>query len=85
MKAVLSHPHVAEWIDKAQDEPWVIEQYEAARPPRRALRVIVGRPVLVDVAAVGGEHHVDVRIAAARIRAAADDMKLQSRSLSLIR
>ena len=30
MKAVLSHPHVAEWIDEAQDEPWVIEQYEAA-------------------------------------------------------
>jgi glutathione S-transferase len=30
MKAVLSQPHVAEWIDKAQDEPWVIEQYEAA-------------------------------------------------------
>jgi glutathione S-transferase len=29
IKAVLSHPHVAEWIDKAQDEPWVIEQYEA--------------------------------------------------------
>lgn len=29
MKAVLSHPDVAEWIDKAQDEPWVIEQYEA--------------------------------------------------------
>ena len=28
MKAVLSHPHVTEWIDKAQDEPWVIEQYE---------------------------------------------------------
>ena len=28
MKAVLSHPHVAEWIDKAQDEPWVIEHYE---------------------------------------------------------
>jgi len=28
IKAVLSHPHVAEWIDKAQDEPWVIEQYE---------------------------------------------------------
>ncbi len=28
MKAVLSHPHVAEWIDKAQDEPWVIEAYE---------------------------------------------------------
>ena len=30
MKAVLSQPHVAEWIDRAQDEPWVIEQYEAA-------------------------------------------------------
>jgi glutathione S-transferase len=29
IKAVLSHPHVAEWIDKAQDEPWVIEAYEA--------------------------------------------------------
>ena len=28
MKAVLSHPHVTEWIDAAQDEPWVIEQYE---------------------------------------------------------
>ena len=28
MKAVLSHPHVIEWIDKAQDEPWVIELYE---------------------------------------------------------
>lgn len=28
MKAVLSHPDVAEWIDKAQDEPWVIEAYE---------------------------------------------------------
>ena len=28
MKAVLSHPHVMEWIDKAQDEPWVIEKYE---------------------------------------------------------
>ena len=30
IKAVLSHPHVAEWIDQAQDEPWVIEQYEDA-------------------------------------------------------
>ena len=28
MKAVLSQPHVAEWVDKAQDEPWVIEAYE---------------------------------------------------------
>ncbi len=52
MKAVLSHPHVAEWIDKAQDEPWVIEQYEVARPPRRAVDP-VRRAVLVDVAAVG--------------------------------
>jgi glutathione S-transferase len=29
MKAVLSHPHVTEWIDAAQDEPWVIDAYEA--------------------------------------------------------
>ena len=29
MKAVLSHPDVNDWIDKAQDEPWVIEQYES--------------------------------------------------------
>ena len=28
MRAVLDHPHVAEWIEKAQDEPWVIEEYE---------------------------------------------------------
>ena len=32
MKAVLSHPDVAEWIDKAQDEPWVIEAYEGKNP-----------------------------------------------------
>ena len=31
MKSVLSHPHVAEWIDKAQDEPWVIEELEIDR------------------------------------------------------
>jgi glutathione S-transferase len=31
MKAVFSHPHVAEWIDKAQDEPWVIDQYESGK------------------------------------------------------
>jgi glutathione S-transferase len=31
MKAVLSHTDVAEWIDKAQDEPWVIEQYEVGK------------------------------------------------------
>ena len=28
MKAVLSHPDVGDWIDKAQDEPWVIDAYE---------------------------------------------------------
>ena len=28
VKAVLSHPAVAEWIELAQDEPWVIEEYE---------------------------------------------------------
>jgi glutathione S-transferase len=31
MKAVLSQPHVAEWIDKAQDEPWVIDQWEVGK------------------------------------------------------
>jgi glutathione S-transferase len=31
MKHVISHPHVAEWIDKAQDEPWVIDQYEKGK------------------------------------------------------
>jgi glutathione S-transferase len=31
MKAVLSQPHVTEWIDKAQDEPWVIDQYEVGK------------------------------------------------------
>ena len=30
MNAVLSHPHVVDWIEKAQDEPWVIEEYEPA-------------------------------------------------------
>ena len=38
MKAVLSHPHVAEWIDKAQDEPWVIEQYEVGMNEKRPAR-----------------------------------------------
>ena len=28
MSDVLRHAHVAEWIEAAQDEPWVIEQYE---------------------------------------------------------
>jgi glutathione S-transferase len=27
-RAVLEHPHVREWIEAAQDEPWVIEKYE---------------------------------------------------------
>ena len=31
MKAVHSHSHVVEWIDKAQDEPWVIDQYEVGK------------------------------------------------------
>ena len=30
VKAVLSHPAVSDWIDQAQDEPWVIERYEDA-------------------------------------------------------
>ncbi len=27
-EAVMHHPHVVEWIELAQDEPWVIEAYE---------------------------------------------------------
>jgi len=29
MEAVLEHPAVEEWIEKAQAEPWVIEEFEA--------------------------------------------------------
>jgi glutathione S-transferase len=32
MSDVLKQPHVATWIDAAQDEPWVIEQFEQASP-----------------------------------------------------
>lgn len=28
MQAVLSYPHVRQWLDAAQQEPWVIEAYE---------------------------------------------------------
>lgn len=28
MEAVLAHEHVVDWIELAQDEPWVIEEYE---------------------------------------------------------
>jgi glutathione S-transferase len=31
MEAMLGHPWMREWIDAAQEEPWVIEQYEAAQ------------------------------------------------------
>jgi hypothetical protein len=30
MDAVLSHEHVVDWIEKAQDEPWVIDALEPA-------------------------------------------------------
>ncbi len=30
MEAILSHPWMEEWIEGAQEEPWVIEQYEHA-------------------------------------------------------
>jgi glutathione S-transferase len=30
MEAVLGQEHVVEWIELAQEEPWVIEEYEAA-------------------------------------------------------
>ncbi len=31
MDSVLHHAHVVEWIELAQDEPWVIEQYEPSK------------------------------------------------------
>lgn len=34
MSDVLRHPDVAAWIDAAQDEPWVIEQYEGPQGTR---------------------------------------------------
>ena len=30
IEAVVNHPHVADWIAQAQDEPWVIDRYEEA-------------------------------------------------------
>jgi len=30
MEAILTHPWMQEWINAAQEEPWVIEQYEQA-------------------------------------------------------
>jgi glutathione S-transferase len=30
MEAILGHPWMREWIDAAQEEPWVIEHYELA-------------------------------------------------------
>lgn len=30
MEAVMRHHHVRDWIEQAQDEPWVIEEYEPA-------------------------------------------------------
>ena len=30
MEAMLSHPWLREWLEAAQDEPWVIERYEEA-------------------------------------------------------
>jgi glutathione S-transferase len=28
--AVLAHPHVREWLEAAQQEPWIIERFETA-------------------------------------------------------
>jgi glutathione S-transferase len=29
MEAILHHPWMLQWIEAAQEEPWVIERYEA--------------------------------------------------------
>jgi glutathione S-transferase len=36
MEAVLAQPDVVEWIELAQDEPWVIEEYEPDKEPADA-------------------------------------------------
>ena len=36
MEAVLAQEHVVEWIELAQDEPWVIEEYEPEKEPAEA-------------------------------------------------
>lgn len=36
MENVLHHEHVVEWIELAQDEPWVIEDYEPDKEPETA-------------------------------------------------
>ncbi len=36
MEAVLAQEHVVEWIELAQDEPWVIEEYEPEKEPEPA-------------------------------------------------
>lgn len=36
MENVLHHAHVVEWIELAQDEPWVIEDYEADKETEAA-------------------------------------------------
>ena len=36
MEAVLHRGDVVEWIEMAQDEPWVIEQYERSDDPKKA-------------------------------------------------
>ena len=35
MEAVVRQPHVASWIEQAQDEPWVIEEYEPTAATKR--------------------------------------------------
>ncbi|HWH18618.1 MAG TPA: glutathione S-transferase family protein [Allosphingosinicella sp.] len=32
MEAILNHPWMQEWLEAAQEEPWVIEQYEMTEP-----------------------------------------------------
>ena len=39
MEAILDHAWMQEWIEAAQEEPWVIEQYEAASGVGRAVLV----------------------------------------------
>ena len=61
METILDHAWMQEWIEAAQEEPWVIEQYETPQAVRgwrdppdpgadRASGSVRTAPVLVDVA-----------------------------------
>ena len=73
MKAVLSHPACRRMDRQGPGRTLGDRAIRGrSRPKPRASRRSIGRAVLADVASVRREQHVDVRIAAASVRASAD-------------